>query len=781
MVLVEYTDLSFTVSDPHDYFYRMLNEDGFSDLGATGCAAEYFRLNSSGVFRPKFDVYGPVKLPRNMSYYGGNNAWGNDAHLDRLVTDALDILDPEVDFSQYDCDGDGVIDNVFIFYAGRGESSGGGPEAIWPQSNTLANLSQNIYEYDGVRADRFACSNEWKENRPDGVGTFIHEFSHVMGLPDLYATTYTSSFSPGTWSALDYGPYNNSGMTPPLYGAFERYALGWMEPREIDRAVSATLPPVGDNVAGIIRTSRDTEFFLVENRQQTGWDEYIPGHGMLIWHIDYNESIWKDNKVNNTPAHQYVDIEEADGSRTESTRAGDAFPGTSGNTSFTATTRPSMTTWAGMPVDFPMTEITETPDGMITFNILGGASTELPAVQTAEAAEVTHEGFRINWTPAEGCDHLVSVYTVDETSGTDPVYVDGYKYLNVGAASTVEVKGLEPETEYRFRVTASNGWVMGEPGEEKQVTTDRLNLSYRAVTATEPLEVGDNSFTATWEPLVDADRYMVTVYIRQEGEPYSDICDFSDEESRLPDGWSATTTIMYGIPSYCGNAVPSLRLGLTGDYMQTPVYSDGLSAVSFWHRGNREAEGSALIVSAYIDGEWSEIENLPVVTEAGGAVSEVALPEGTTAARIAYKDAGKEGMAAIDDIVASHGRQFTYQPLESMSSLDAGSECSLVVSGLESATGYGYTVRGTDGTYVSLESNLVEVMTGGTAVGMLPSEHPVNVVGNHVICHGAGTVLAYDLSGRVVANGRDGVELPHAGMYIVRMPQTGAVYKIVIR
>ncbi|MDE6136360.1 MAG: M6 family metalloprotease domain-containing protein, partial [Muribaculaceae bacterium] len=358
VVLVEYTDTKFnTAYDPADYFARMLNEPGFSDYSATGSAVDFFRESSMGQFEPEFDVYGPITLSRNMAYYGGNDWYGNDSNPQKMVIEACQQLDATVDFSQYDRDGDGYIDNVFVFYAGRGEASGGSADTVWPHSWDVSAAESVTYTFDGVILDHYACSNEWEGSRPDGVGTFVHEFSHVMGLPDLYATSYTSAFTPGAWSAMDYGPYNNNGCTPPLYSAYERYSLGWIEPLPIGGPINATLYPIGTNQAGIIATGDPEEYFLVENRQQTGWDTYIPGHGMLVWHVDYDSYVWSRNVVNNTASHQYVDIEEADGIQSESTRAGDAFPGTSGKTSFTATTSPAMKTWAGKGLDFPITEI----------------------------------------------------------------------------------------------------------------------------------------------------------------------------------------------------------------------------------------------------------------------------------------------------------------------------------------------------------------------------------------------------------------------------------------
>lgn len=431
VVLVQYKDVKFKLSDPKDYFTRMLNERGFNDYGGTGSAVDYFEECSGGKFRPQFDVYGPVTLKNNMSYYGGNDAvYDEDEHPEEMAIEACQQLDATVDFSQYDRDGDGYIDNVFIFYAGRGEADGGGDNTVWPHAWNVTSATNTPYVFDGVRLDSYGCTNEWtRDNRPDGVGTFIHEFSHVMGLPDLYSTDYSDAFTPGEWSALDYGPYNNDGCTPPLYGAFERYALGWMSPRVLDAAVDVTLNPIGENEACMIPTSDPNEFFLLENRQQTGWDTYIPGHGMLVWHVLYDSGVWTKNEVNNDENKQYVDIEEADGKQTEATRAGDAFPGTSGKTSFTDTTKPSMKTWKGKSLNMPLTEISEN-DGVITFKVkggTGGGSSNTDVIYECDFQD-NDGGFTFeNVTLPSGLSY---VWTRGNTRNTEDWYLKASAYKN---------------------------------------------------------------------------------------------------------------------------------------------------------------------------------------------------------------------------------------------------------------------------------------------------------------------------------------------------------------
>lgn len=363
VILVEYSDVKFTLDDPHTYFSEMLSKEGFSSYGATGSCLEYFIESSMGNFAPEFDLYGPVTLSRTRSYYGGNDAYDQDSNPEQMVIEACRQLDATVDFTKYDCNGDGYIDNVFVFYAGQGEASYGDEDTVWPHSANISEWGYNI-KLDGVRLGRYACTNEWEQNRPDGIGTFVHEFSHVLGLPDLYHTAAMANFTPGTWSVMDYGPYNNNGMTPPAYSSFERNAMGWITPEELvleDGQV--TLPDLrtSNKAYCLTNPSNPREFYLFENRQQQGCDKYLPGHGMLIWHVDYNATTWTQNTVNNDKSHQGVDLCEADGRDSKNQRTqGDAFPGSAN------VTRYQPRWWTGGTASIKLSGITET-EGRISF------------------------------------------------------------------------------------------------------------------------------------------------------------------------------------------------------------------------------------------------------------------------------------------------------------------------------------------------------------------------------------------------------------------------------
>lgn len=336
VILVEYKDVSFSIGSDakaKQYFTDMLNKEGFSEYGATGSVSQYFRENSGGKFNCQFDVFGPVTLSQRRSYYGGNDRYGNDKAPEKMVVEACRALDNDIDFREYDRDGDGQVDNVYIIYAGQGEASYGSSETVWPHSWNLSEAGETL-QLDGVTIDLYGCSNEWEDGKPDGMGTFTHEFSHILGLPDLYHTTSQSAnYTPGEWSVLDYGPYNNDGRTPPAYSSFERNALGWInlveltstdDIKELDDLLTT------NQAYCLTNPSNPKEFYLMETRNQQGWDKYLPAAGMLIWHVDYNSATWGQNTVNNTKSHQGVDLIEADGIAAKQNRnGGDCFPGTS--------------------------------------------------------------------------------------------------------------------------------------------------------------------------------------------------------------------------------------------------------------------------------------------------------------------------------------------------------------------------------------------------------------------------------------------------------------------
>lgn len=409
VVLVNFEDVKMKSLTARQDFQRMMTEEGYSERGGTGSARDYYVENSMGVFQPEFDVVGPVDLPHGYAFYGENKSDGDDARAEQMIIDACRALDGEVDFTQYDYNNDGYIDNVFVFYAGYGEATTQDANTIWPHSWDITESTSVPIMLDGKRLDHYACTNELSSDGiMDGIGTFVHEFGHVLGLPDLYSTAGSYAFTPNTWSVMDEGEYNNDSRTPPYFTVFERYSLGWLNPIEVlPDGCQIAINSIGTNEGYIIPTSNPNEYFLLENRQLTGWDKYIPGHGMLVWHIDYDKYIWEMNRVNNNSTHQYVDIIEADNLQSSGTKSADAFPGTAKVTSFTAQTKPAFVDWDGNDVKMPLTNIRE-EDGIIYLDAAGGGAPLEPLRYLTplafEAKQITSKQFLASWQALEDAE-----------------------------------------------------------------------------------------------------------------------------------------------------------------------------------------------------------------------------------------------------------------------------------------------------------------------------------------------------------------------------------------
>ena len=297
VILVEFSDLSYTTCEnPNADFSALLNEVGYSVNGGTGSAHDYFLENSNGRFEPIFDVFGPVVLPKTKSYYGSNDYSGNDKHPEEALIDGCQLLDDEIDFTQYDGDGDGEVDMVLMYYAGYGEADSYDSDSIWPHEWSLDSAGKSL-KLDGVNINTYACTNEkigygWGKDKMCGIGTACHEFGHALGLPDLYDTNYESSGYAGglySYSVMCSGAYNNDGRTPPYYCFEERKFLGWVSDadyREFGETGVYSISPINTEMAYRTFTDMDGEYFIYENRTKTGWDLYIPEEGMIVYHVD---------------------------------------------------------------------------------------------------------------------------------------------------------------------------------------------------------------------------------------------------------------------------------------------------------------------------------------------------------------------------------------------------------------------------------------------------------------------------------------------------------------
>ena len=330
LILVNFSDITFNERNNQLAFDSLANGENYTYNGATGSCKSYFEEQSNGQYSPEFDVIGPVTLPQTSAYYATNDAVGNDKYVVDFVVDACKAADEQgVDFSQYDNDNNGVVDFIYIIYAGYAESEGAPSTTMWAHNWDLISALyfgySNMDEYyansasdfklpsfDGKLVNAYACSNELRMSTDTraGIGTICHEFSHVLGLPDYYLTTQSpvvaQRYTPGAWSLMGYGNYLNNGNTPPNYSVYDKYYLGWLEPEALSKSQSLEIPADGETTYMISRNERhveagpyrtDTVYYL-ENRQQEGWDTYLPGHGLLVWRVIYDESEWYNNCPN---------------------------------------------------------------------------------------------------------------------------------------------------------------------------------------------------------------------------------------------------------------------------------------------------------------------------------------------------------------------------------------------------------------------------------------------------------------------------------------------------
>ena len=344
IILVNFKNVTFESTNA--YFNRIANEENFKDGSFKGSMADYFKAQSRGKFELDFDVVGPVTVSENASYYGKNDSEGNDLYAGKMVIEAVKLAKDSVsNWKQYDWDNDGYVDQVYVVYAGQGEADGGAASTIWPHAYTLSSAKAYgdgtgpVTVATGLKVDTYACGSELDGyGNVGGIGTMCHEFSHCLGYPDFYDIDYSGGWGMDIWDLMCSGSYNGDGYLPAGYTSYERWEAGWEEPTVLeDEDVNvSSLPSLQSSGQSYIiynKKNRD-EYYMLENRQQDGWDAGLPGAGLLIVHVDYNESVWANNQPNDDPNHQRMVVVPADGrcqkstyfEQTYFTGEGDAFP-----------------------------------------------------------------------------------------------------------------------------------------------------------------------------------------------------------------------------------------------------------------------------------------------------------------------------------------------------------------------------------------------------------------------------------------------------------------------
>lgn len=408
VILVNFKDKKFATENTNEAMNDMFNSPNYQyssktvyekkivNIKAYKSVREYFIDQSNGQYQPSFDVIGPVTVSRNAVYYGGNGVDDQDEHPEEMVIEACKLANEQgVDFTKYDNDHDGYIDYVYVFYAGHDEADSGDEDCIWAHSWNIKTGANQTIKLDGKILDLYACSGELSYlGKRDGIGTFCHEFSHVLGLPDLYDTEDDDSHRTlGAWDIMDYGPYNDYGERPAGYSVYEKWFMGWQTPVLLNNPVSVTLEPgygalitsTGEhNMDGL--NPQGTNFYIAENRQQTGWNEDIPGHGMLLTRIRFSISKWNDNAVNNTASAQGVELITP----VKATEGSDCYKYGCQDDVFPTTTKKSYSPYS----NYPLTNIKEV-NGKIMFDFMGGGQPVYSAVEDLQQEDTEGDYYDI--------------------------------------------------------------------------------------------------------------------------------------------------------------------------------------------------------------------------------------------------------------------------------------------------------------------------------------------------------------------------------------------------
>lgn len=650
VLLVEFQDVAFKLQDPADKFNALLNENGYSANGGTGSVQDFYLDNSKGAFQPIFDVYGPVKLPEKMSYYGKRSGRDNDARPEIALYHAALLLDSTVDFSQYDYNNDGYVDMTLFYYAGYNEAEGGSTNTIWPHQWSLqysSNQEARNARFDGLGLDAYFCTSELKGSQGTnmcGIGTTCHEFGHSLGLPDFYDTDYEENGSCSalsSFSTMCSGSYNNDGRTPPYFNAEERVYLGWMIDSDIQDlpAGEISFGSVKDDIAYRSYTDVEGEYFLYECRDGSGWDAPLP-KGLLVYHVDKSQvrkvgnitpyEHWTHwswyNQINAYGDHPcfYV-VPAADQSNLQYNKSLDywVFPGTKKVKSYVPVD------WNGSTTDTSLSNIAYA-DGKVSFTAVINSS-KIISGQVTDMSGHPLEGVHVVLTPKEqssGAPSLrkISLRTVSVEAGTDAngyfsMDLDGFEATQGHLTFSLEgfqTDGMDVElnkkkitVQFQLKRDDEGELILyryWDPGADRYVFGDGENNSLMAAIRIPAEEVPQNggtllsvAFTPLWTAkshyvIVDAGTerlYTIPLHFNEEEYGMLDV-DLSDYNLTVPGG--KDLYIGYGLEE----AQP--YYGYDG-YLFMCVYGQSnyyLGSLNLQHSDWNSISDVALMLDAYI-------------------------------------------------------------------------------------------------------------------------------------------------------------------------------------
>ena len=753
VLLVGFKDLPFEQS--LEDFNNLLNQSGYDYNGATGSCRDYFIAASDSVFQPQFDVYGPFTVDGNMADYGAENGDTHDKDPYSMVIDAcVTASENGVDFSQYDTDNDGVLDNVFIYYAGHNQAEGGPANSIWPHKASVAWRNAKV---DGKYLATYACTSEYSGSagtRRASIGTFCHEFGHVLGLPDLYDTGY-KYYTVSNWSIMCSGNYNNSGRTPPTYSAYERFYLGWLKPEQLNDKGQYSLEPLQESNQAYILANQahnlnggnpnPSEFFILEYRTKTGWDTYLHGSGMLVWHIDYLASAWHSNTPNNGPNFLRIHMEEANGigwtqrKNGENGRSSDPYPGTNNVTEFI----PKLHDGTVLN-DHNILAITDNGNWLsFIYKGIGNVKLSTDVQEITLTTTVSDSRKIVDWEPqpfvltAENLNDSVITLVSSKNNFLLAVADKAPAYSSKEWSKTVNI--VTQDTSITRTV-----WVSYKPSQQNcDATTATINISTvgtsttlgltayspRPIYITTPelkpvTNITANSFRVSWNPVEDAVVYYLTLFQSQEGETsfIQGFENFNNYDAIKDAGWESninrTTT------SAKAEGTKSLYFKATGDQITTEIYQAPITSISFWINAfsTSVTEIGYIDIEAWNGTEWvtSEAWRTIITKTTKGKLFYVnfAQEDNYTQFRLTFTDNGGAG-AALDAFTATCSRNITYLYKGKELAIDAWADetmCYYDFNNLQENSTYYFAIQSSDITkgceeHISPATEATEVTT----------------------------------------------------------------------
>ena len=674
VILVNFTDVKFTSPTAKDDYTRLLNETNYSENGATSSAREYFRTSSNGVFDPNFVVVGPYDLSHDYKFYGEEKDGNHDRAAAQMVIDACNAADNDIDFSEFDTDKDGKLDNVFVYYAGHNQAEGGGANTIWPHRSYITSR----IECDGVRLYDYACTSEFRGADGEdmcGIGTFCHEFGHVLGLPDLYVTDYESNHNtPSRWDIMDQGSYNNKGRTPPTYSSYSRFFLGWLEPIQLTGGSYTLNPLIEANEAYLFalknhnlngKSPDPVEFFMIENRQRVGIDELgVPAAGMLVTHIYYNEGTWNTNSPNNDPDRQGVQIYCAAG--TTSSPSSNTFPGSKNVTSCFFTMRD------GTEAQYPLINIQE-KNRVITF--------DYPADGEGYAnigVKQPIEDFFVNY--GEEIEKRVIELVGSNIAEDVRVYFKDGRHFRLRDCSATSENfttsvSCKPNADSSFyakieikfepKVCSYSEYLTDKLTITSGTYTTQFNVKGRAQrpikvvspTAYEVEEVSPYAFTANWSFVEDATEYYLSVYSIEKVES-SDVEEFSAfDKADNTTGW--TSNFKTVSKSNYKSSPQAVYFTTALDTIWSKAYFMPVSKLSFWLNATNSV--GTFFIEGKQDGLWKVIFEEKVTSTTRSKTYTIDLDTlKMQEFKVYYETTSKNGGLAFDDFTAYFPEKINY-------------------------------------------------------------------------------------------------------------------------